>query len=153
MILAIIGFFILLFFVGAIIACGKFDDAGFGLSVASVFGFLIALVALVCLIVGERNLRLIDDKIAMYQEENANIEAQISEAVQKYQEYETEIFTDVSKESAITLIALYPELKADTLVQAQIEVYIANNEKIKELKEKKIDGRNVQWWLYFGGGE
>jgi hypothetical protein len=61
-------------------------------------------------------------------------------------------FTEVSPDSAITLVSLYPELKADELVKKQIEVYVANNEKIKELKEKKIMGNVYRWWLYFGGG-
>ena len=96
-------------------------------------------------------LNVIDDKIAMYEEENTKIETQIAEAVKQYQEYEHDIFVEVAPESAVTLVSLYPELKADTLVQKQIEVYIANNEKIKELKESKISGSVKKWWLYFGG--
>lgn len=96
-------------------------------------------------------LNVIDDKIAMYEEENTKIETQIAEAVKQYQEYEHDIFVEVAPESAVTLVSLYPELKADTLVQKQIEVYIANNEKIKELKESKISGSVMKWWLYFGG--
>ena len=78
------------------------------------------------------------------------IEEQIAETVKKYQQYETDIFTEVASDSAITLVALYPELKADTLVQSQIDVYIKNNEKIKSLKEDKINGTINKWWLYFG---
>lgn len=96
------------------------------------------------------NRGIVDDKIAMYQEENTNIEEQIAATVKQYQEYETEIFTEVAPESSITLVALYPELKSDTLVQKQIEVYTANNQKIKELKEKKLNYKPMAWWLYFG---
>lgn len=95
--------------------------------------------------------RVIDEKIAMYEEENAKIEEQIATVVEQYQKYETEIFTEVAPESSMTLVALYPELKSDTLVQSQIEVYTANNEKIKELRSKEISYRNWLWWLYFGG--
>ena len=83
--------------------------------------------------------------------ENQKIETQIAETVQQYQEYESGIFTEVAPESSVILVALYPELKADTLVQKQIEVYVANNEKIKELKESNITGDVKRWWLYFGG--
>ena len=95
--------------------------------------------------------RVIDEKITMYEEENAKIEEQIATVVEQYQKYETEIFTEVTPESSMTLVALYPELKSDTLVQSQIEVYTANNEKIKELRLKEISYQNWLWWLYFGG--
>ena len=49
------------------------------------------------------------------------------------------------------LVTLYPELKADTLVAKQIEIYTNNNQKIKELKEQKLYGKVYKWWLYFGG--
>jgi hypothetical protein len=73
--------------------------------------------------------------------------------VKEYQKYETEIFTETAPDSAITLVALYPELKADALVGKQIEIYIANNEKIKELKEEDIMGDVYRWWAYFGGSD
>ena len=81
------------------------------------------------------------------------IEEQISAVVKQYQEYETGIFANAKTESSVTLVALYPDLKADALVKKQIEVYLENNEKIKELKEKKINGNVIRWWLYFGGGK
>lgn len=109
---------------------------------------LIAAFVLGCCVSG---LSVIDDKIAMYQEENANIEEQIAAVVSQYQEYESNIFESVAPESAVTLVSLYPDLKSDTLVQKQIEVYLSNNETIKELKEEKIGGSVLRWWLYFGG--
>ncbi len=118
---------------------------------AGVVGFVLSLIATIALCVSASNLKVIDDKIAMYQEENAKIEGQIAETVKQYQQYETDIFTEVATDSSIALVALYPELKADTLVQSQIDVYIENNEKIKSLREDKISGSVVKWWLYFGG--
>lgn len=94
----------------------------------------------------------IDEKIAMYEEENAVIESQIEMAVKQYQEYEGGIITEIgSKESYITLVSLYPELKADELVNKQIEVYMNNNRTIVELRNQKINERIYRWWLYFGG--
>ena len=95
-------------------------------------------------------LPVLDAQIAMYQDENENIETQIGDMVKQYQEYETEIFTEVKPESSIALVSLYPELKSDVLVQEQIKIHTANNQKIKELKEKKINGSIYRWWLYFG---
>lgn len=94
---------------------------------------------------------VIDDKLAMYEEENTKIEERIATVVEQYQQYETDIFESVAPKDAVTYVSLYPELKSDTLVQTQIEVYMANNEKIKALREEKIDAKILKWWLYFGG--
>jgi hypothetical protein len=44
---------------------------------------------------------------------------------------------------------MYPELKSDTLVQNQMNIYVANNQKIKDLKEQQINYEVSKWWLYF----
>lgn len=92
----------------------------------------------------------IDEKIAMYEEENIKIEQQITDVVKQYQEYESGIFTEVAPEDAMTLVTLYPELKSDALVQSQIDVYIENNKAIKELKSMAVNASFYRWWLYFG---
>ena len=115
-----------------------------------IVGSAIAMIAALVLCFCVADLAVIDEKIAMYQEENAKIEQQIAETVKQYQEYESDIFTEVAPDSAIALVALYPDLKSDALVQSQIDVYIKNNEKIKSLKEDKINGSVNKWWLYFG---
>lgn len=122
----------------------------------SIMGIIASIGTVICIIAslvltGDIvNLRVIDKQIAMYEEENTKIEDQIGAMVMQYQEYETEIFTDIKPESSITLVSLYPELKSDALVQEQIKIHTANNQKIKELKEKKINGSVYRWWLYFG---
>ena len=115
-------------------------------TVATIISTIVAIVLLICVL----NRVNIDKKIALYEEENAKIEHQIADTVERYQEYETGIFTDIAPESSITLVALYPELKSDTLVQSQIEVYIENNKEIKELKSSAINASVYRWWLYFG---
>ena len=118
-----------------------------------IFAFILAacVIVIITLCVMVSNLNVIDDKIAMYEEENSKIETQIAEAVKQYQEYEHNIFVEIAPESAVTLVSLYPELKSDTLVQKQLEIYVANNEQIKSLKADKINGSVKRWWLYFGG--
>jgi len=89
-------------------------------------------------------------KIEMYEEENTKIEEQIDTLVKQYMEYEGKTLTEFKSESSITLVSLYPELKSDNLVSKQIEVYIENNNKIKQLKEDKINMKIGKWLLYFG---
>ena len=98
---------------------------------------------------------VIDHKIAMYEEENARIEATIEDMVSGYMEYETGMIDKVSskgpdEEGAIALVSLFPELKSDTLVQKQLDIFFSNNEKLKELKAAKIELSMQRWILYFG---
>ena len=92
----------------------------------------------------------IDNKIAMYEEENASIEKSIDVTVKSYMDFEASTYGELKDKDAINLVSLFPELKSDTLVQKQIEVYVANNDKIKQLKEEKIDLSKSKWKLYFG---
>ena len=114
---------------------------------ATLAAFITAIILCICV----SNLTVIDQKIEMYEEENAKIESQLAETVAQYQQYEKDIFTEVSPDSSVTLVSLYPDLKSDTLVQKQIETYVSNNDTIKELKSEKISGKVSRWWLYFGG--
>ena len=110
----------------------------------------ICFVAVIFLVAQVSNLSVIDQKIEMYEQENTKIEQQIETAVTAYQQHEKDVFTTVKPNSYMQLVSLYPELKSDTLVKAQIKTYQSNNKKIKELKEQAIDGKVKRWWLYFG---
>ena len=112
---------------------------------------VITLVVSMCLAGKIAEGRILDDKIAMYTEENQKIEEQIGMLVEEYMNYESNTYIETKGENAISLVALYPDLKADELVKKQIEVYLANNQKIKELKEQNIMGDVYRWWTYFGG--
>ena len=154
MILLIFGICILMIVGGFILdeKTGVDSDICFGISgIGMVVGFF-ALLGLIIVGVKVKSLSVIDDRIVMYEEENARIEQQIADVVEKYQKYETDIFMEVAPESAVTMVSLYPELKSDSLVQAQIEVYTENNKTIRDLRDKQIKGNVYRWWLYFGGG-
>lgn len=94
---------------------------------------------------------VIPAQIAMYEEENALIEEKVSNTVTKYMEYEKDIVIKVSPDDdAFTLVSLYPELGADILVSNEIEIYVSNNNKIKELKSEALKISNYKFWVYFG---
>lgn len=88
------------------------------------------------------------DKIAMYEEENKNIENQITTIVNNYQGYEKEIISNVADME--TVLIKIPDLKSSELVNTQMLMYVNNNNKIKELKEKQIEMKIYKWSLYFG---
>lgn len=90
------------------------------------------------------------EKIKMYQTENKKIENQIGELVKGYMDYESKTYKNFKNESSITMVNLYPDLKSNELVQKQMNIYLTNNDKIKELNEKEIDTKIGKWLLYFG---
>lgn len=93
----------------------------------------------------------IDKKIAMYQEENVSIEEKVKNTVMAYIDYEQETYDNLVKSADLeTLLITYPELNSNELVKSQIDTYVQNNNKLKELKEKQIDKSTMAWWLYFG---
>ena len=152
MILVILAVCIALFIGGILLesSCSNLDFLGVGMSTLGFLVGAIALIVTIVLVINVSKLRVIDEKIEMYHEENVKIEEQIAAVVKDYQKYEADIFTETSSDSAITLVALYPELKADELVKSQIDVYVTNNKRIIDLKEKKITSTVSRWWLYFG---
>ena len=114
-------------------------------SLVSALGLCFVSIAVISF---KASLLTVNDKINMYEEENKNIETQITEIVNNYQGYEKEIISNVADME--TILIKIPELKSSELVKKQMEVYIANNDEIKELKEEKIDTRIYKWLLYFG---
>ena len=130
------------------------SDSEVPYAIGTVFGIVgIAGAFIAAFIIGSYVVKgdTIDERIELYQTENARIEKDIATIIEQYKEYEGEMFRDISIEDSISTVVLYPELKTNTLVMSQIDIYVANNEKIKELKEEKIFDDVYRWWLYFGG--
>lgn len=152
MILAILGICIALIVVGVIFQHKgyQYEYLGIALTVAGAMLTFASLVTVVILCVEMGSIYGIDQKIEMHEAQNAQIEESVAVAVEKCMQHEGDIMTEISPDSAITLVSLYPELKSDTLIEKQIEVYVSNNNKIVELKEKQIIEPLLKWWLYFG---
>lgn len=113
-------------------------------------GFIISCVAFICIAITVSSGKTISQRIEMYQEQNQKIEESITDLVENYMNYESNTFKNLSSDSAITLVSLYPELKSDTLVEQQCNLYMENNKKITELREEQINMTIYRWWLYFG---
>lgn len=95
-----------------------------------------------------------EQKITIYEEENQAIEQEVKVIIDTYMEYEEGIFGKIeidnySGDKLLLLTQLYPELKANTLVQTQIELHTSNTAEIKELKKKALNAKVWAWWLYF----
>ena len=107
--------------------------------VVAAIGFGIACSILWCNVATEYT---IDQKIEMYQEENAEIETEIDTIVKEYMAHEKETFEEIAPDydgDTMVLVSLFPELKSDELVKQQIDLHARNTAEIKRLKESKID--------------
>ena len=139
----------------AIIILGLFvyqndKEIGIFITGAGIIGFIIKIIGLICCISSLVGARVIDQRIELYQNKNKEIEEKMEIVVKNYMEYEGNTYKELKTDSYIQLINLYPDLKADQLVQQQINLYIENNNKIIQLKEEKMNKTIYKWWVYFG---
>ena len=127
----------------------KNDSAGFNV-LAIVFAIVgIIIFGIICFFkVDVKGGHIIENKIEMYEEENNEIETEITALVGTYMAFEQETFESLKTEcDLVALVSLYPELKTDELVKSQIELYISNQKKIVKLKEELIDLDKKRIWL------
>ena len=143
---------ILLLIIGIGLTCCIFMDNDTG-EVFSGVGSLISVVALIGIIINIGiliNGRTLDDKIAMYEQENAAIEQSVDVLVKDYYRHESDTYSSLTPENAVLFASAYPELQSNELATKQLEIYVDNNNKIKELKEDQINLSKNRFWLYFG---
>ena len=145
--------FILLFVIAvALIVLAVLNEdlaEGFG-----ILGGIIGLIALIGIFVNIGFLvygRTLDDKIAMYEQENAAIEQSVDVLVKDYYKHESDTYSSLKPENAVLFASAYPELQSNELATKQLEIYVENNNKIKGLKEDQINLSRNRFWLYFGG--
>lgn len=143
--------FILFFLIGVIIITlgiwlDEDDFGGFGIIIVAIVSFGI-FINIGCLVYG----RTLDDKIAMYEQENTAIEQSIDVLVKDYYKHESDTYSSLKPENAVLFASAYPELQSNNLAMKQLEIYVENNDKIKELKEDQINLSRNRFWLYFGG--
>lgn len=116
-------------------------------------GVLIGFIALIGIFVNIGLLvrgRTLDDKIAMYEQENTAIEQSVDVLVKDYYKHESDTYSSLKPENAVLFASAYPELQSNELATKQLEIYVENNNKIKELKEDQINLSRNRFWLYFG---
>lgn len=151
MILVILIFLLILFFVGYKLMDGDdHKNLGTGMSIFGGFFSLVALIITVVLIFQVSRGSIIDEKIALYEETNAKIEEHINDVVTNYKTYENDTYEKFNGSNGTEVVSLYPELKANELIQRQMEVYYENQSNILILESDKINLRLVRWWLCFG---
>lgn len=140
--------FILLIIATVIFFKSDYEEIGAVTAIGAFVVGIAVIIVTVCLVdVTYRT----DKMIQIYTEENEKVEKKLSSAVQNYMQYEKDIMISVSPDTdTISLISLYPDLKSDKLVESEIETYISNNNKIKELRADKTLKSTYNFLLFFG---
>lgn len=116
-------------------------------------GSIVCIIALVGIFINIDYLirgRTLDDKIAMYEQENAAIEQSVDVLVKDYYRHESDTYSSLTPENAVLFASAYPELQSNELATKQLEIYVENNNNIKELKKDQINLSKNRFWLYFG---
>lgn len=142
--------FILFFLIGVVIITlgiwlDEYDFSGFGIIIVAI-ALLGIFINIGYLVRG----RTLDDKIAMYEQENTAIEQSVDVLVNDYYKHESDTYSSLKPENAVLFASAYPELQSNNLAMKQLEIYVENNDKIKELKEDRINLSRNRFWLYFG---
>lgn len=92
----------------------------------------------------------IDNRLAILEEQNQVVLSQIEPLVQHALEYESNTYTDFKLDAAevIAFTQLYPDLKANSFLNKQIDIILANQEEIKQLKLDKASLNAYHFWLW-----
>jgi hypothetical protein len=141
-ILLIIG--LILFIIGLI----KNEEVlgGFGLAILVVAMFVLLVVG------GVYNYQssTIDNRLNVVEEQNQIVLSQIEPLVQHALEYESDTYKEFKLDAAkvIAFTQLYPDLKANSFLNKQIDIIVANQEEIKQLKLSKASLNAYHFWLW-----
>jgi hypothetical protein len=141
-ILLIIG--LILFIIGLI----KDEEVlgGFGLAILVVAIFVLLVVG------GVYNYQssTIDNRLNVVEEQNQIVLSQIEPLVRQALEYESNTYKEFKLDAAkiIAFTQLYPDLKANSFLNKQIDIILANQQEIKQLKLDKASLNAYHFWLW-----
>ena len=134
----------------AIIIWGAFkDDDGI-----IVLGFIIGFPSLVAVLIAggiyNYNSSTIDSRLAVLEEQNTTVLTQIEPLVQQALNYESSTYKDLKLDvnKLIIFAQMYPDLKANSFLNKQIDIILANQEEIKQLKLAKASLNAYHFWLW-----
>lgn len=88
----------------------------------------------------------LDEQIVILTDENKLIDTELGVLLDQY----SDKHRDSNSVPNIAFLPLYPELSENDLVMDSITRYRDNVNKVRELRQRKLDIRVNKWWLYFG---
>lgn len=92
----------------------------------------------------------IDNRLAVLEEQNTTVLTQVEPIVQQALNYESSTYKDLKLDvnKLIIFAQMYPELKANSFLNKQIDIILANQEEIKQLKLDKATLNAYHFWLW-----
>jgi hypothetical protein len=89
------------------------------------------------------------ERLEVLTQYNTEIINELKPMVDKYLDYEKSTYSAL-KPNANTLLALsaYPEIKSNEFVMKQINVYLKNQEAIKEIKISIANLKSYKFWIF-----
>lgn len=115
-------------------------------------GIFISIFFITLITAGVYNYRnsTIDSQLPILEEQNQIVLSQIEPLVQQALEYESNTYKDFKLDAAkvIAFTQLYPDLKANSFLNKQIDIILANQEEIKQLKLDKASLNAYHFWLW-----
>jgi hypothetical protein len=131
-----------------ILGINKYEDAltGLGLAIFIVFLF----ITVIAVGVYNYDKSTIESRLSVIEEQNQTVLAQIEPLIQQALEYESSTYKDFKLDAAkvIAFTQLYPDLKANSFLNKQIDIILANQEEIKQLKLDKASLNAYHFWLW-----
>jgi hypothetical protein len=126
-------------------------DNGEGLIISGAFIGIPSFVAL--LIAGgvyNYDSSTINSRLAVLEEQNTTVLTQVEPLVQQALNYESNTYKDLKLDvnKLIIFAQMYPELKANSFLNKQIDIILANQEEIKQLKLDKASLNAYHFWLW-----
>lgn len=92
----------------------------------------------------------INSRLAVLEEQNTTVLTQVEPLVQKALDHESNTYKDLKLDvnKLIIFAQMYPELKANDFLHKQIDIILANQEEIKQLKLDKASLNAYHFWLW-----
>lgn len=89
------------------------------------------------------------ERLEVLTQYNTEIIHDLEPMVNRYLDYEKSTYSDL-KLNANTLLALsvYPEIKSNQFIMKQIDVYLKNQEAIKEIKLSIANLKSYKFWIF-----
>ena len=132
------------------IICGSFQN-GEG---TIVLGFIVGFPTLVALLIAggiyNYDSSTINSRLTVLEEQNTTVLTQVEPLVQQALNYESSTYKDLKLDvnKLIIFAQMYPELKANSFLNKQIDIILHNQEEIKQLKLDKASLNAFHFWLW-----
>ena len=142
--------YILLLLGISLIIGSAFEDNEGGIILGLIIGFPSLVAILIAGGVYNYDSSTIDSRLAVIEEQNTTVLTQIEPIVQQALEYESSTYKDLKLDvnKLIIFAQMYPELKANSFLNKQIDIILANQEEIKRLKLAKASLNAFHFWLW-----